>query len=275
MALFKRNLVFRYWKLRIYLLILFCQRGCLASSRLFWREWLASVQSILPLRRYSWSLWSGQLLLGIITTASSRHALYQDLAWALTRPLYYQALATCILFVGLIIEGVHPPKQLTASKVHQRGKRVAFLNLMSLGPINLAPVLSGYVADRYNWRANFWILTVFTGLGWCLIVFACPETRFSRPMIFETDLVANTAATISTSGEPDSALRTEIQKKSTYWQDLRPYSFIDRNSNPLEHLVRLFSCALYPAVIWCFLVGSTYSGWVGDGDDGILFLDHY
>ena len=135
---------------------------------------------------------------------------------------------------------------------------------MSLWPINLAPVLSGYVAERYTWRTNFWILTAFTGLGWVLVVFACPETRYNRPMMFETDLVANAKTTISTSEEPHKRLRTEAQEERTYWRDLRPYSFIDRNSNPLEHLVRLFSCALYPAVIWCFLVGSTYSGWVGD-----------
>lgn len=142
---------------------------------------------------------------------------------------------------------------------------------MSLGPINLAPVLSGYVAERYTWRTNFWILTAFTGLGWFLVVFACPETRYNRPMIFETDLVANAETTISTSGEPNEAPGTEAQVKRTYWQDLRPYGFIDRNSNPLEHLVRLFGCALYPAVIWCFLVGSTYSAWVGDQ---VSFLDH-
>lgn len=82
--------------------------------------------------------------------------------------------------------------------------------------------------------------------------------------MFETDLVADAEMTISTSGEPNRALGTELQEKRTYWRDLKPYSFVERNSNPLEHLVSLFSCALYPAVIWCFLVGSTYSGWVGD-----------
>ena len=126
---------------------------------------------------------------------------------------------------------------------------------MSLGPINLAPVLSGYVAEKYTWRTNFWILTAFTGLGWVLVVFACPETRYNRPMMLETDL--------ATSAETSTALGTESQEKRTYWQDLKPYSGVDRNSNPLERLVCLFSCVLYPAVTWCFLVGSTYSGWVG------------
>ena len=157
------------------------------------------------------------------------------------------------------------PEITDLSKVHQRGKRVAFLNLMSLGPINLAPVLSGYVAEKYTWRTNFWILTAFTGLGWVLIVFACPETRYNRPMMFETDLVTSAeTTTLPFSGEPSMALGTESQQKRTYWQDLRPFSGVDRNSNPLEHLVCLFSCVFYPAVTWCFLVGSTYSGWVGE-----------
>ena len=89
--------------------------------------------------------------------------------------------------------------------------------------------------------------------------------------MFETDLVADTRTTVSTSEEPNKPLLTEAQNKRTYWQELKPYSFIDRNSNPWEHLVRLFSCAFYPAVIWCFLVGSTYSGWVGTY---ITFLYH-
>ncbi|KAL8659425.1 MAG: hypothetical protein Q9202_007130 [Teloschistes flavicans] len=141
---------------------------------------------------------------------------------------------------------------------------------MSLGPINLAPVLSGYVADTYGWRTNFWILTAFTAVGLLLIIFACPETRFVRPAVFETDLAGEDSLPIVAAeegGKPaaaeepeDSSVKTsQIQK--TYWQELKPYTYIDRRSNPLSHLLRLFACALYPAVIWSFLVGSTYSGW--------------
>ncbi|KAI4193698.1 MAG: hypothetical protein LQ350_008194 [Teloschistes chrysophthalmus] len=157
--------------------------------------------------------------------------------------------------------------------VHQRGKRVAFLNIMSLGPINLAPVLSGYVADKYGWRTNFWILTAFTAVGWLLVIFACPETRFVRPAMFEIDLVCEDRLPIvgdvngtkppATEETEDSGATTSqtLNSKRTYWQELKPFTYIDRSSNSLSHLLRLFACVLYPAVIWSFLVGSTYSGW--------------
>ncbi|KAL8776656.1 MAG: hypothetical protein Q9194_003019 [Teloschistes cf. exilis] len=157
--------------------------------------------------------------------------------------------------------------------VHQRGKRVAFLNLMSLGPINLAPILSGYVADKYGWRTNLWILTAFTAVGWLLVIFACPETRFIRPAIFESDLVDEdrspivadengSKSPVTEESQENGATTSQIPKsKRTYWQELKPLTYIDRRSNPLSHLFRLFACLFYPAVIWSFLVGSTYSGW--------------
>ena len=145
---------------------------------------------------------------------------------------------------------------------------------MSLGPVNLAPVLSGYVADKYGWRANFWILTAFTAVAFLLVVFVCPETRHHRALIFETDLGISHASSIlkATNGgarlrqpivqEGDNAQFPVINRGKTYWQEIKPFTYIDRNSNPLAHLSRLIACIPYPAVIWSFLVGGTYSGWV-------------
>lgn len=145
---------------------------------------------------------------------------------------------------------------------------------MSLGPINLAPVLSGYVADKYGWRTNFWILTAFTALNLLLVVFGCPETRYHRPPSYETDLAVgdNRLGSYTEDSYPSPDLeihkqpRTdeieEITTARTYWQELKPFTYIDRSSNPVTHVTRVFTCIFYPAVIWCFLVGSTYSGWV-------------
>ena len=151
---------------------------------------------------------------------------------------------------------------------------MAFLNIMSLGPVNLAPVLSGYVADKYGWRTNFWILTAFTAVAFFLVVFVCPETRYHRPLIFETDLGASDGLPVlknpnkgtvirqSSLRQDSNARASVLAPGKTYWQEIKPFTYIDRNSNPIAHLTRLFACMLYPAVIWSFLVGGTYSGWV-------------
>jgi len=45
--------------------------------------------------------------------------------------------------------------------VHERGRRIAAYSFLSLGGYNLAPVLSGYLAETYGWRISLWILVAF------------------------------------------------------------------------------------------------------------------
>ncbi|CAD6565385.1 MAG: hypothetical protein ASARMPREDX12_005798 [Alectoria sarmentosa] len=168
--------------------------------------------------------------------------------------------------------------------VHQRGKRIAFLNVMSLGPVNLSPIISGYVADKYGWRTNFWIMTAFTAVALLLIFFAAPETSYNRPAIYETDLTSRdnlpiteerlAADAILTAKEPGSDISSapadkEItsvemhkdQSPRSYWQELLPIRGLETKDNPTVLLARFFTCGLYPAVIWSFLVGGTYVAW--------------
>ena len=167
---------------------------------------------------------------------------------------------------------------LTLSQVHQRGKRVAFLNIMSLGPIQLSPILSGYIADQYGWRTNFWILTAFTALNLMLVVLFAPETQYERASIYDTDLASANTPRVDTpiqSAEerresPGLGVGTATRNVKdpgqeiplTYWQELKPYTEIRIAGDFWKHIARLFGCLMYPAVIWTFLVGGTYSGWV-------------
>ena len=156
---------------------------------------------------------------------------------------------------------------------------------MSLGPLNLSPIISGYVADQDGWRANFWILTAFIAVALLLIIFAVPETTYNRPAIYETDITSNdslptteekiTADAIGTPREPRSNIPTnpvnkeissmemhKVESPQSYWQEILPMRGLETRDNPLVHLARLFTCTLYPAVIWSFLVGGTYVAWV-------------
>ena len=155
--------------------------------------------------------------------------------------------------------------------VHQRGKRVAFLNIMSLGPINLSPILAGHIVDQYGWRTNFWILFAFTAVNLVLIIFFAPETQFNRPSIYNTDITM-------AGGNSDLVSQTDLQTDGggndmlaegnvchetplSYRKELRPWSGLYTRSNPYEHVIRLLTCVRYPAVIWTFLAAGTYSGW--------------
>ena len=151
-----------------------------------------------------------------------------------------------------------------SSQVHQRGKRVAFLNIMSLGPINLSPILSGYVADKYGWRTNFWILTAFTALNLVLIVFFSPETQYKRPSMYDTDVLsARSEDGVEKDHHSAAAAETTSQEaRRSFWQELLPCTRMYSKANPLIFIVQLFACAGYPPVIWTFLVAGTYSGWV-------------
>ena len=149
---------------------------------------------------------------------------------------------------------------------------------MSLGPINLSPILSGYVADRYDWRTNFWILTAFTAINLILVVLFAPETQYERPAAYNTDVTTTHSfqAEVLVQAEDDEKVSPNHQEKTTigtadyaktekplsYWQELKPYSGLHLNEKVWKHFARLCACAMYPAVIWTFLVGGTYSGWV-------------
>lgn len=158
---------------------------------------------------------------------------------------------------------------------------------MTLGPVNLSPLVSGYVADKYGWRMNFWILTAFTAAALILIIFAAPETTYNRPIVYETDLTSiarqnrsmeETTSETTEHGDKhsSSALDREVpmmdygtnQLPRSYWQELRPFRGIETRDNPFVLLARLFVCACYPAVFWSFLVGGTYVAWVSTSKKG-------
>ena len=167
---------------------------------------------------------------------------------------------------------------LTVKKVHQRGKRIAFVNIMSLGPINLGPILSGYVADRYTWRTNFWILSAFTAMNLILVILFAPETQYERPAAYDTDLATTQLSQVESMTQPnekggesghreiETAIETaefpEIEEPLSYWQELKPYSGLHGREKVWKYVAQLCRCGMYPAVIWGSLVGGTYSAWV-------------
>ena len=128
-------------------------------------------------------------------------------------------------------------------------------------------------------------MIAFTAVALLLIFFAVPETSYKRPAVFETDISSTadlpiteedpTADVIAPAKEHGSDVSTppadeekspmEMQHDNSprsYWQELLPMRGLETKDNPLVLLARFFTCALYPAVIWSFLVGGTYVAWV-------------
>lgn len=72
--------------------------------------------------------------------------------------------------------------------VHQRGTRMAAYVAFQSGLANLPGLIAGKITMDLGWRSVFWLLCIFLGIGWLLIVLFCWETQFNRPGIYNTDI---------------------------------------------------------------------------------------
>jgi MFS family permease len=127
----------------------------------------------------------------------------------------------------------------------------------------LAPVLSGYLAETYGWRISLWILVAFYSIAVLLVIFALPETTYSRPLRYEVDIVPEAAEADSHDGSQTEKLGTvgtavevlgEVEEQPiSYLKQLFPYRNL-HSGNPFRLVIRYFSCVMYPIVWYAFLV---------------------
>ena len=106
----------------------------------------------------------------------------------------------------------------------------------------------------------------FYGIVVLLVVFALPETSYSRPLRYETDIAPEEAGkangnsdggsqvekvvTIST----DIEVASEEKQPRSYSNELLPFRELYATNLP-QLVLRYFSCILYPIVWYAFLVG--------------------
>lgn len=144
-----------------------------------------------------------------------------------------------------------------------------FYNMVTLSTVSFSPIVGGYITEKHGWRMQFYIIAGFLFLGLVLLIFACPEHAYSRPLLYETDVITG-GARIGDGGNGQSSpsevelseIESITEKPKTYIQELKPYS---KNVSREKHLVLLarpFVCMLYPAVIWAFFLGGCWSTWV-------------
>lgn len=72
--------------------------------------------------------------------------------------------------------------------VHQRGTRMAFYVLAQSGIAHLPAIISGKISMDLGWRWVFWLLSIFLGIGWLLLILFGWETAFNRNAVYDTDI---------------------------------------------------------------------------------------
>jgi MFS family permease len=72
--------------------------------------------------------------------------------------------------------------------VHQRGSRMALYTTSNSGLSNLPAMLAGKIAQDLGWRWVFWLLSIFLGVAWMLVILWGWETAFRRNAIYNTDI---------------------------------------------------------------------------------------
>jgi MFS family permease len=72
--------------------------------------------------------------------------------------------------------------------VHERGARMAIYTTSNSGISNLPSLLAGKIATDLGWRWVFWMLAIFLGIAWVLVLLFAWETAYNRNPIYETDI---------------------------------------------------------------------------------------
>lgn len=71
--------------------------------------------------------------------------------------------------------------------VHQRGTRMSAYILAQSGMAQLPSVVAGKTAETLGWRWVFYLITIFTGIGWALSIVFGWETQYNRRDVLNLD----------------------------------------------------------------------------------------
>ncbi|ODV89291.1 hypothetical protein CANCADRAFT_29229 [Tortispora caseinolytica NRRL Y-17796] len=134
----------------------------------------------------------------------------------------------------------------------QRGRAMGYFYLGPLcGPL-LAPIISGALAARWDWRASHWFLVILGGIIFVCVLFCLPETLEREP-----DLAPTKSTFSATSIKADNVKR---QLKSTSSNDsnnveeeaishhVSNSSIEDDGSGPNSEYILAHSLELYPVL---------------------------
>ncbi|KAM0408464.1 hypothetical protein ACHAPD_011940 [Fusarium lateritium] len=166
--------------------------------------------------------------------------------------------------------------------LHQRGRRVGLWNFAVIVSVNIAPVISGYLIVDMGWRWAFWILAIAFGLGFIMVVFLLPETKYERREVMEANLDHGTAVLdvekidkTTSDAEPlptglpsvysaDAAEASVDETLNLKWRRFIGMQYIQSVSikGVLSGAIKPFTMLYHPAVIWGCIMWSITFTWV-------------
>lgn len=94
--------------------------------------------------------------------------------------------------------------------VHQRGSRMAIYATSNSGISNLPTMIAGKITTDLGWRWVFWLLAIFLGIAWCLVLVFGWETAFRRDAIYDTDTSSQNVSLIGSENTIHVAAYTDF-----------------------------------------------------------------
>jgi MFS family permease len=157
--------------------------------------------------------------------------------------------------------------------VHERGLRMAVSNMALFGGAFFTPILVGKIAHTLGWAWSFYLIAIFMGTLLPFMVLFVPETAYTRPEMYNTDIVAvGTAHGASIDENPaHQASQAEgffapqksraLPAKATFIQGLALFNGRKTDESLLKLILRPLPLFLHPGILWACLIQGALIGW--------------
>ncbi|KIO22265.1 hypothetical protein M407DRAFT_245224 [Tulasnella calospora MUT 4182] len=153
-----------------------------------------------------------------------------------------------------------------------RGKALAFFTLAPFAGPALGPVVSGYISvGGASWRWLFWVLTMFAGFCFCVILFTMPETY--APAIHKRKAIRKRKET------GNDKYISELEAEDLHWKQrlenvlARPFTMLIRE--PMLMAITLYMSFVYGCIYLLFEsypIVFTEGHHLNAGESGLMFL---
>ncbi|KKA29085.1 hypothetical protein TD95_004711 [Thielaviopsis punctulata] len=173
--------------------------------------------------------------------------------------------------------------------VHERGVRMAFVNMAVLGGAFFAPIIAGKMAMTMGWEWSFGFTAIFCGAALVAVFFFCPEMSYRRNAELDLDRIGGDmpaseeteskapALTQESRSPSDTGLSSKqlsraaeeniaapsnvILRKKSWVQSLALFDGRKTDESFFVLLLRPFPLFIQPAFFWACLVQGTMIGW--------------
>ncbi|KAI1343852.1 MFS general substrate transporter [Xylariaceae sp. FL0016] len=167
--------------------------------------------------------------------------------------------------------------------VHQRGVRLAAWGLCLSVGVGGGTVISGYIIEDLGWNWTYGICAIMFGVWIIVLFFFCPETAYRREEVLNTDL-GTEVDKAEMLGEKSQAKAkdghdfpraenvenverattnsTQIEKKNSYWHDLKIFHGRMCDDPFWKVLARPLMMLIFPQVLFSFFAYGLTTSWL-------------